>query len=181
MWRFEWQERQDVVEVVTDSDWAGCRKSRRSTSGGVVRIGSHVVKTWSRTQKAVALSSGEAEVIALVKGVSEGIGIQRLAEAWGVSYGLVGLCDSTAAMGIVARKGVGRIKHLDVGKLWVQELREGGGLEVRKVKGTENVADQCTKYLSGEGVRKGVVMLGMEFREGKAEKAVEVAVDVEVN
>ena len=119
VWRFGWQERQELMEVVTDSDWAGCRKTRRSTSGGVVRVGSHVLKTWSRSQKAVTLSSGEAEVVAFVKGVSEGIGLQRLAEVWGVGYGLVGLCDSTAAMEIVGRKGVGRIRHLDVGKLWV--------------------------------------------------------------
>jgi hypothetical protein len=71
----------------------------------VIKVGSHVVKTWSRTQKAVALSSGEAEVIALVMGVSEAIGIQRMAETWGVKYGIVGLCDSTAAMGICERKG----------------------------------------------------------------------------
>ena len=70
------------MEVYTDSDWAGCSKTRRSTSGGVIKIGSHVVKTWSRTQKAVALSSGEAEVIALVMGVSEAIGVQRMAETW---------------------------------------------------------------------------------------------------
>ena len=112
--------------------------------------------------------------MALVKGVSEGIGIQRMAEAWGVLYGLVGLCDSTAAIGIVNRKGVGRIRHLEVGKLWIQELREDGGLEVKKVKGTANVADQCTKYLNGGEVERGVEMLGMQFRGGRAERAMEV-------
>ena len=44
-------------------------------------------------------------------------------------------------MGIIERKGVGKIRHLEVGKLWVQELREEGGVEVKKVKGTENPAD----------------------------------------
>ena len=81
-------------------------------------------RRWSRTQKTVALSSGEAEMIAVVKGVSEGLGVKALAADWGNKYKLVGLCDSSAAMGIVARKGVGKIRHLDVGMMWVQDLRE---------------------------------------------------------
>ena len=51
----------EAIEVHTDSDWAGCRRSRKSTSGGVVTIGGGVVNTWSTTQGLVALSSGEAE------------------------------------------------------------------------------------------------------------------------
>lgn len=155
VWRYVWQERPKEAEVYTDSDWAACVRTRRSTSGGVVMLGAHVLKIWSRTRKAVALSSGEAEVIGLVKGVSEGIGIQRMVEAWGREYELIGVCDSTAAMGIVAKKGVGRIRHLDVGMMWVQELRERGGLQVNKMKGTSNLADQLTRYLGkGMGWRK---------------------------
>ena len=39
-------------------------------------IGEHVIKSWSRTQKAITLSSGEAELVALVAGMSEGLGIR---------------------------------------------------------------------------------------------------------
>ena len=152
VWKYAWQGRPEAIEVYTDSDWAGCAKTRKSTSGGVIKVGSHVVKTWSRTQKAVALSSGEAEVIPLVMGVSEASGLQRMAETWGAKYGIVGLCDSTAAMGICERKGVGRIRHLDVGMMWIQDLRADGGVSVKKVKGTENPADQLTKYLGKENV-----------------------------
>ena len=123
VWKFEWQGRKEEIEVYTDSDWAGCAKTRKSTSGGVIVIGKHVIKMWSRTQKTVALSSGEAEMIAVVKGVSEGLGVKALAADWGNKYKLVGLCDSSAAMGIVARKGVGKVRHLDVGMMWVQVLK----------------------------------------------------------
>jgi hypothetical protein len=127
-----------------------------------------VVKTWSRTQKAVALSSGEAEVIALVSGVSEAIGVQRMLEAWGVKCGIVGLCDSTAAMGIVERKGVGRLRHLDVGMMWIQDMRADGGLNVKQVKGTENPADQLTKYLGKERVEKRSRVVGNGIQRGKS-------------
>ena len=163
------------MELYTDSDWAGCRKTRKSTSGGVLKVGRHVVKSWSRTQKAVTLSSGEAEVIAVVGGVSEALGVKALAKDWGLEYDVVVMCDSSAAVGIVGRKGVGRIRHLDVGAMWIQNLKEGGGFDVRKVKGTENPADQMTKHLNAGEVERGVRMMGMELREGRAEGSIRVA------
>ena len=65
-WKFGWQRRQNHIKVYTDSDWAGCRKTRRSTSGGIIMIGDHLIKCWSRTQKTVTLSSGEAELLSLI-------------------------------------------------------------------------------------------------------------------
>jgi nuclear transport factor 2 (NTF2) superfamily protein len=42
-WRFEWQDEVDcVLRSYSDSDWAGCRRTRRSTSGGVVMLGGTV-------------------------------------------------------------------------------------------------------------------------------------------
>ena len=84
-------------------------------------------------------------MIAVVKGVSEGLGMKSLAADWGREYKLLGMCDSSAAIGIIGRKGVGKIRHLDVGMMWVQDLRESGGFEVKKVPGTMNPADQLTK------------------------------------
>ena len=106
--------------------------------------------------------------------MSEGLGIKTLGEAWGLEYKVVGMCDSSAALGIIVRKGVGKIRHLDVGAMWIQDLRGKGGIYVMKVKGTSNPADQVTKYLGAGDVMKGVNMVGMEFREGRAEKGVKV-------
>ena len=50
-----------VIEVYVDSDWAGCRKSRKSTSGGIIYFGGVAVRGWSSNQAVIALSSGEAE------------------------------------------------------------------------------------------------------------------------
>ena len=44
------------------------------------------------------------------------------------------MCDSSAAIGIIGRKGVGKIRYLDVGMMWVQDLRESGGFEAKKVQ-----------------------------------------------
>ena len=63
-----------MIEVYVDSDWVGCRKSRKSTSGGIVYFGGVAVRGWSRNQNVIALSSGEAEYYAALKGASSALG-----------------------------------------------------------------------------------------------------------
>ena len=63
------------IVVESDSDHAGCTKTRKSTSGGVIRWGGYVLKWWSKTQATIALSSGEAELAALIRATSEGLGM----------------------------------------------------------------------------------------------------------
>ena len=50
----EWQDEGKLMTLYTDSDWAGCRRARKSSSGGTVLIGTHCVKTWSCTQGPIA-------------------------------------------------------------------------------------------------------------------------------
>ena len=72
---FGFQQLPDELVIWTDSDHAGCTKTRKSTSGGVAMLGSHLIKSWSSTQDIVALSSGEAEYYGIVKGAAQGFGI----------------------------------------------------------------------------------------------------------
>ena len=65
------------VKIVIDSDWAGCSQTRKSTNGGCIMVGDVCLKAWSTTQRVVALSSGEAEYYAAIKGASEGLGRLR--------------------------------------------------------------------------------------------------------
>lgn len=83
-------------------DWAGCRRTRKSTSGGVLRVGSCTIKHWSSTQKAIALSSSEVELYAATRAISEAKGLRSLVRdlveslrvlAWvGARSGLPGWC-----------------------------------------------------------------------------------------
>ena len=77
IWKFGGEFPQ-VVDVFVDCYWAGCRVSRKSTSGGVVAVGRCLLQSWSSTQKFVAASSGEAEYYALTK-AAEGFGVQAVA------------------------------------------------------------------------------------------------------
>ena len=67
-----------MLTVMTDSDWAGDINNRSSTSGGFSMRGNHVLYHWSKLQATIALSSGEAEVNASVKGIRELIGVHEL-------------------------------------------------------------------------------------------------------
>ena len=67
---FPYQKRYEAIKVSVDTDYAGCKRTRRSTSGGIAQLGDHLIKTWSITQAVIALSSGEAEYYGIVKGAS---------------------------------------------------------------------------------------------------------------
>ena len=65
--KYDWQDPIAMITSYNDSDWAGDRKTRKSTSGGVITIGSHYVKSWSKDQSMIALSSAEAELYGIIK------------------------------------------------------------------------------------------------------------------
>ena len=91
----------------------GTRDDRRSTSGGVWSLGGHCIKTWSSTQGAVALSSAEAELYAMVEGVTRAKGLANLARELGFTHikEVVQLgVDSKAAKEFVNRTGLGRMR-----------------------------------------------------------------------
>ena len=138
-----------ALMTYTDSDWAGDVDSRRSTSGGVVLFRGALLAHWSKTQSNIALSSGEAELNAAVKGLSETIGLYNLiSETWGVTP-TAGLCvDASACKGMVLRHGSGKVKHLSVKQLWVQEAVRAFGVQVSRVSRGDNPADLLTHSVS---------------------------------
>ena len=71
---YGYQQRPEAIEVWTDTGSVGCQKSRKSTSGGIVRHGGHIIKSGSTNQAVVALSLGGAAYYGMVKGASGAIG-----------------------------------------------------------------------------------------------------------
>ena len=146
VWTYPWQ-RAEGIDVYSDTDWSGCPRTRKSTSGGCVMIGKHCIRTWSSTQPSVTLSSGEAEFYGLVKAAGAGLGHQSLLRDMGLSLPVCVWTDSSAALGIATRSGLGKLRHLETHMLWVQEKVRVGAVAVRKVRGDVNPADLFTKHL----------------------------------
>ena len=169
---FRWQVPPTMVTTFTDSDWAGDRSSRKSTSGGVVCLGHHLIKSWSSTQQLVALSSGEAELYALIKGASQIKGIISMLVDFGLTFDGTVCTDASAAVGISFQRGFGRTRHLDVQYLWIQE--EVGRLKVDKVATKENPADILTKAVERDVMLKHLQALDLELSNTRAVKALEL-------
>ena len=134
-------------------------------------IGNHLLRTWCKTQGIVSLSSAEAELMAATKGGCEGLGMLRLFQDLGITAKARLHVDASAAIGIVQRQGVGKVRHLDVHTLWLQERQARKHFELLKIKGTKNPADLFTKGLCEESMLHHLHFMGLEYREGRAEKA----------
>jgi len=75
--------------------------------------------------------------------------------------------DASAAIGIVNRIGLGKVRHIEVTQLWVQEKVSKGEILVTKVKTEENLADALTKHVSKEIMNIHVKGVGGEIRQDR--------------
>ena len=164
------------LDMYVDGNHAGCTQTRRSTSCTTCKHGAHWIKSSTTTQIPIALSSGESEFHAVVKGTSSGIGLQVFAKDLGAQLELNIHVDATAGIGIASRRGIGKIRHLDTSFLWVQKCLHERRALVKKVLGTENPADLGTKVLAGPVIWKLLKLCGIEQKAGVAALALKAAV-----
>ena len=157
------------VIVWSDSDFAGCQRTRRSTSGGVVMFGGHCLKTYASTQPLIALSVGEAEYYGIVKGGCTGLGIQSLFKDLGVDVEVQINTDSSTGKSVASRRGASKIRHLDTRDLWIQERVARGDIMIEKVRGEDNVADGLTKHVDKQKMDQFMSECGFEKRSGRHE------------
>ena len=162
----------DGLETYTDTDWAGCTRTRKSTSGGCIMLGAHLIKAWSATQASIALSSGEAEYYGVVRGAGIALGMQALYKDIGLNLPIRVWTDSSAAIGIGGRQGLGKLRHLECHSLWVQQRLRRREFKLLKVAGEANPADLFTKHLESQAKLDQLVELfGCRFMGGRASSA----------
>ena len=136
---------------------------------GVILLGQHILKTYSSTQPTVSLSSGEAEFYGVVKGSGAALGQQRLFADLGIPLQVRVWTDSSAAIGICSRQGLGKLRHIDTQALWVQERVRTKSIILRKVRGDLNPADLLTKFIVGKDkIDQLVSLYGLVFMDGRA-------------
>ena len=146
---YPWQEKASRIIAFTDTDYAGCPVTRKSTSGGIACVDGSAVKTWSSTQASTAQSSGEAEYYSMVEAVLKAKGVEAVAKELGLVDGssrIVLKVDSSAAKGLASRRGAVKVRHLETKWFWSQEQVRRGKVVLVKVMGTINPADVMTKY-----------------------------------
>ena len=136
--------------------------------------GTHLLQCYSSTQPTVALSSGEAELGGICRGASKALGLQSVALDLGLRLAVRVLTDSTAAIGICLRRVLGKIRHLAVADLWVQDRVRAGDFSLEKVLGALNPADTLTKCTDRATLTKHMAFLNVHFEEGRASAAPEL-------
>ncbi|GAB2280544.1 hypothetical protein Dimus_039416 [Dionaea muscipula] len=138
------------LAAYVDSDYAGDRDSRKSTTAYCVTLGGNCISWKSQLQPLVALSSTEAEYVAITDVFKEAIWLQGLLR----EIHVIDKCcnvytDSQSALHL-ARNPVHheRTKHIDIKYHYVRDTVAAGTLEISKIPTEENPADMGTKVLN---------------------------------
>ena len=162
------------IHAYVDTDHAGCIKTRKSTTGGVIMLGNSKLRSFCKGQAVIALSSGEAEFYGLVSMVSEALGDQSILKDYGIRIPIDIHMDATAGAAIGARRGLGRVKHIDTAFLWVQDVVGKRLVHIRKVDTKDNVADILTKPVDWSTVERHMLTIGYCFTSGTAAEAYKI-------
>ena len=145
---FQWQSEDEAnqMQLFVDSDCAGCAVTRRSTSGGLLKLGMHTLKTWSSTQAVAAMSSAEAELYAMTEGATPGMGMKTMLSEMGIVLDIVHLyTDSSANKSFLSQRGLRKMRHIEVKKLCLQAAVKEAKVKLHKIAGESNPADLLTK------------------------------------
>ena len=149
--------------VYTDSDWASCLDSRRSTSGVLVTMNGLPVVWGSKRQKTVALSSTEAEYMAIAEGVKEALWLYNLLyqveavtrQRVRVQPTIVVRVDNQSAVALT-KEGAPhqRTKHIDVRHHFVREQVASGRVKIEWISTHHQLADILTKRLPDDAFNR---------------------------
>ena len=132
----------------------------------MTQFGSHLIKSWSTNQAVIALSSGESEYYALVKAGSQSLGTKAIAQDMGITFTkpIVLKSDASAAIGIGNRIGSGKVRHIEVTQLWLQDKVTQKVFVLEKVGTDDNLADALTKGVDATAIQVHLQGVRAELR-----------------
>ena len=162
--RFRRQKHVDKITVFVDSDFAGDPVSRKSTTGLVAQIGNHTVKSGPTLQSLAALSVGEAEFYAVVRGCQVGLSLRSINQDLGITMKNEIQSDSSTANSWMDRLGARQqTKHVDTRNFWIQERVQDGDLNIKKVPTAKNCTVVGTKPVSASVLQQHCKFAGLVF------------------
>ena len=147
-----------------DSDYAGDLNKRRSTTGYVFTCSGGPISWRSMLQSISALSTTEAEYMALTEAAKEAIWLRRLASDLGLQQNSMAVqCDSQSAI-CLAKNQVfhARTKHIEVRYHRIRDWLNSGEVEVKKVHTDENASDFMTKPVTAEKFKHCLDLLNLK-------------------
>lgn len=140
------------LTVYADADWAGDIDSRKSTSGMVIKLNNCVISWLSKKQQTVALSTAEAEYMAISAAVQEVKWIKQLLNELKVNLGTEPITlytDNKAAIAIGENDVQhNRTKHIDIRHHFIRDEVKNKFIKLLWIETKDQLADINTKALS---------------------------------
>jgi len=133
----------------SDSDYAGCKVDRRSTSGTCQFLGRSLVSWSSKKQNSVALSTAEAEYISAGSCCAQLLWMKATLSDYGIKYKNVPLlCDNESAIKMTQNPVQHtRTKHIDVRHHFIRDHQQKGDISIQGIGTEDQLADIFTKPL----------------------------------
>ncbi|GJW62973.1 retrovirus-related pol polyprotein from transposon TNT 1-94 [Tanacetum coccineum] len=160
-----WYPKDSGFELTTfsDADHAGCIDTRKSTSGGIQFLGDKLVSWMSKKQNCTAMSSAEAEYVALSASYAQVMWMRTQLKDYGFNYNKIPLyCDSQSAIAISCNPVQhSRTKHIHTRYHFIKEQVENGIIELYFVRTEYQLADMFTKALPEDRFKYLVRRIGM--------------------
>ena len=133
-----------------DSDYGGCKDTRRSTSGFIFTMAGGAVCWSSKRQTTVALSTVEAEYVAMSRCAQQMVWMHSWLNEVQIDFQLPGLIkgDNRGAIALTKNtKDHGKVKHIDIRHHYIRDLLKSGAISIKQVASADNLADLFTKPL----------------------------------
>lgn len=147
--------------VFADADYAN-HQNRKSISGFILDVYGDTVLWGTRKQTFVALSTTEAEFVALAVATAEALWLKQLLKELNVSVSSIKLFeDNQSCISALSSWEVKRLKHMDIKYNFVKDLWRKGLLCVEYLPSSEQKADLMTKGLPADIFNKHRISLGM--------------------
>ncbi|GJX75052.1 hypothetical protein Tco_0313647 [Tanacetum coccineum] len=152
-----------LMYLTANADHAGCQDTRRSTSGSMQLLGDRLVSWSSKRQKSAAISSTEAEYIALSGCCAQVLWMRSQLTDYGLGFNKIPMyCDNKSAIALCCNNVQhSRSKHIDIRFHFIKEQVENGVVELYFVNTEYQLADIFTKALGRERIEFLINKLGM--------------------
>ncbi|GJT13080.1 retrovirus-related pol polyprotein from transposon TNT 1-94 [Tanacetum coccineum] len=152
------------LTAYADADHAGCQDSRRSTSGSAQFLGDRLVSWSSKKQRSTAISTTEAEYIAMSGCCAQILWMRSQLKDYGFLFNKIPLyCDNKSAIALSCNNVQhSRSKHIDIRHHFIREQVENGVVELYFVETNYQLADILTKALPRERFEFLLPRLGMK-------------------